>query len=449
MNRKQLELYIHIPFCVRKCQYCDFLSFPADEATRKAYVDALVREIAYYGPKCRDYVVTTVYIGGGTPSWLAAESIEAVMAAVHREFTFAPKTEISIECNPGTVTERKLVAYRRAGINRISIGLQSANDTELALLGRIHTWQQFVENYELARKTGFANINVDLMNSLPGQTLESFQQTLQRILQLGPEHISAYSLIVEEGTPFYEAYREDVRLQEAGEQTRWLPTEEQVNAMTRMTEQMLAEGGYRHYEISNFARPGYECRHNIGYWERENYLGFGIGAASLIENVRYSNTGDISFYLENTKKICENSAVSEKDSETCESAVSENKRKISENTVVSEKDSEMSKNAAVPEKERENGNIIRNMATNLHISVERISRKAQMEEFMFLGLRKTDGIFMDAFFQTFGVSAEAVYEAVISGLVENGLLAKKDGRMFLTERGREVSNYVLAQFLLE
>lgn len=424
MNRKQLELYIHIPFCVRKCQYCDFLSFPADEATQNAYVDALVREIAYYGPKCRDYVVTTVYIGGGTPSWLAAESIEAVMAAVHREFTFAPETEISIECNPGTVTERKLVAYRRAGINRISIGLQSANDTELALLGRIHTWQQFVENYELARKTGFTNINVDLMNSLPGQTLESFQQTLQRILQLGPEHISAYSLIVEEGTPFYEAYREDVRLQEAGEQTRWLPTEEQVNAMTRMTEQMLAEGGYRHYEISNFARPGYECRHNIGYWERENYLGFGVGAASLIENVRYSNTGDISFYLENTKKICENSAVSEKDSE-------------------------IGKNVAVPEKERENGTVIRNMATNLHISVEKISRKAQMEEFMFLGLRKTDGIFMDAFFQTFGVPVEAVYEAVISGLVENGLLTKKDGRMFLTERGREVSNYVLAQFLLE
>ncbi|MBO5068892.1 MAG: radical SAM family heme chaperone HemW, partial [Roseburia sp.] len=200
MHKKQLELYIHIPFCVRKCQYCDFLSFPADDATQNAYVQALLREIAYYGPKFKEYVVTTMYIGGGTPSWLAEEAIEAVMAAVHEVFTFVPDAEISIECNPGTVTDRKFAAYKRAGINRISIGLQSANDTELALLGRIHTYSEFLKTYELARGNGFDNINVDLMNSLPGQTLESFQRTLQQVLRLSPEHISAYSLIVEEGT---------------------------------------------------------------------------------------------------------------------------------------------------------------------------------------------------------------------------------------------------------
>lgn len=392
MSKKQLELYIHIPFCVRKCQYCDFLSFPADDATQNTYVEALLREIIYYGPKCRDYIVTTVYIGGGTPSWLAEEAIEAVMAAVYRSFSLAADAEISIECNPGTVTERKFAAYRHAGINRISIGLQSANDTELALLGRIHTFRQFIETYELARRNGFDNINVDLMNSLPGQTLESFWRTLHQVLRLGPEHISAYSLIVEEGTPFFETYQEDVKRQEAGEQPRWLPTEDEVNAMTRMTEQILTEAGYHHYEISNFARPGYECRHNIGYWERVNYLGLGIGAASLIENVRYSNTRDICEYIKETKQIRE----------------------------------EM----------------------KLHVSAETISRKAQIEEFMFLGMRKTDGISRDAFVQSFGVSVEAVYPKALQKLEEEGLVAKQEGRIFLTGRGQEISNYVLAQFLL-
>ena len=189
---KNLELYIHIPFCVKKCQYCDFLSFPADEDTQNAYVEALLSEIAYYGPKCRGYLVSTVYIGGGTPSWLREEQIERIMETVHRSFSLAKDAEVSIECNPGTVTDRKFATYRRAGINRISIGLQSANDTELKTLGRIHTFDQFLKTYDLARRNGFENINIDLMNSLPGQTAAAFADSLQQVIRLKPEHISAY-----------------------------------------------------------------------------------------------------------------------------------------------------------------------------------------------------------------------------------------------------------------
>lgn len=223
MSQKTMELYIHIPFCVKKCQYCDFLSFAADEATQAAYVEALLREIAYYGPHCSDYLVSTVYIGGGTPSWLTEEWMAQIMSAVRRSFRLASDAEISIECNPGTVTDHKFAGYRNAGINRISIGLQSAVDEELKILGRIHTFDQFLKTYELARKNGFDNVNVDIMSSLPGQTAESFARTLQQLLRLKPEHISAYSLIIEKGTPFYDLYKFDAVKQQAGMQTVALP----------------------------------------------------------------------------------------------------------------------------------------------------------------------------------------------------------------------------------
>lgn len=415
MIKKNMELYIHIPFCVKKCQYCDFLSFPADESTQDAYVKALLAEIAYYGPKCRDYLVTTVYIGGGTPSWLREERMEQIMSAVHRYFILASDAEISIECNPGTVTDRKFAVYRSIGINRISIGLQSANDAELALLGRIHTYEQFLKTYELARKNEFVNINIDLMNSLPGQTTESFWHTLQQVLRLKPEHISAYSLIIEKGTPFYDLYKFDVVKQQAGMQTIALPTEEEVCQMTKLTEQTLAETGYVQYEISNFAKSGYACRHNIGYWERENYLGLGLGASSLMENIRYSNIRELYPYLEACKNICEG---------------------VWENEI---------------REEGGNGEEIRIEelpATNLHASAERISRKAQIEEFMFLGLRMTEGISRERFSQAFGTQIEAVYPEVLKHLQEEELLCKRAGRIFLTEKGQELSNYALAQFLL-
>lgn len=400
---KNLELYIHIPFCVKKCQYCDFLSFPADEDTQNAYVEALLSEIAYYGPKCRGYLVSTVYIGGGTPSWLREEQIERIMETVHRSFSLAKDAEVSIECNPGTVTDRKFATYRRAGINRISIGLQSANDTELKTLGRIHTFDQFLKTYDLARRNGFENINIDLMNSLPGQTVAAFADSLQQVIRLKPEHISAYSLIIEKGTPFYELYKFDAVKQQAGLPTVALPTEEEVCQMTKMTEQQLAEAGYLHYEISNFAKPGYACAHNIGYWKRENYLGMGLGASSMMENIRYTNIAEIYPYLEQTAHIRE--GIWENDGE------------------------------GLP-------------ATNLHASAERVERRAQMEEFMFLGLRMMDGISRDEFYRAFGVAIEAVYAEVFAKLQAEGLLVKRAGRIYLTERGQDVSNYVLSHFLL-
>lgn len=415
MSEKRMQLYIHIPFCVKKCQYCDFLSFPADESTQSAYVDALLREIAYYGSKCREYLVTTVYIGGGTPSWLREDAIEKVMSAVKREFRLDTEAEVSIECNPGTVTDYKFAVYRRAGINRISIGLQSASDEELKLLGRIHTYEQFLKTYELARKNGFYNINVDLMSSLPGQTTESFYHTLQQVLRLKPEHISAYSLIIEPGTPFYDLYKFDAVKQQAGMQTIALPTEDEVYQMTKLTEQVLRENGYEHYEISNFAKPGFACRHNIGYWQRENYLGLGLGAASLMENIRYSNITDLYTYLEQTRDIREGFWENESTEQSAGNHISRVEQ--------------------IP-------------ATNLHASAERVPRKAQIEEYMFLGLRMIEGITREHFTEVFGIQIEAVYQEVMQRLQEEELLEKRAGRIYLTEKGQDVSNYALAQFLL-
>lgn len=407
MGKKEMELYIHIPFCVKKCNYCDFLSFAADEDTQFQYVNALLKEIAYYGQYLRDYRVTTVYIGGGTPSWLKEEYIGAIMEQAAKSFQFVADAEISIECNPGTVTEHKLLVYRSAGINRLSIGLQSANGVELKMLGRIHTFDQFLKTYELSRKCGIENVNVDLMNSLPGQTAESFYQSLDRVVRLKPEHISAYSLIIEKGTPFYDLYKFDAVKQEAGLRTDVLPTEDEVYRMTKMTQQVLKEAGYGQYEISNFARPGYECRHNIGYWKRVNYLGVGLGASSLMENVRYSNIRELYRYLEEAERIRE----------------------------------------GIWQNDLEDGSIEELRATNLNGSAERVSRNAQIEEYMFLGLRMTEGISRDEFQAAFGLPVEAVYQEVLLHLQEEELIMKRAGRIYLTEKGQDLSNYVLARFL--
>ena len=382
-----MELYIHIPFCVKKCDYCDFLSFAADEQTQKSYVAALQKELAFYGAKYKDRRITTIFIGGGTPSWLREESMQAVMEAVYENFAVDRDAEITIECNPGTVTEHKFEVYRKIGINRLSIGLQSAHNDELKILGRIHTYEQFLKTYDMARKHGFTNINIDLMSSLPGQTPEIFCDSLHRVLQLKPEHISAYSLIIEKGTPFYDLYKFDAVRQEAGMQTESLPTEEEEYQTTKMTQHILKEAGYHWYEVSNFAKPGYECRHNIGYWKRVDYLGVGLGASSLIDNVRYSNTRDLYTYL------------------------------------------------SVP-------------ADSLHETAEQITRNGQMEEFMFLGLRMRDGFYRDEFTQAFGIPIEAVYGDALNHLQQEELLLKREGRIYLTDKGMDLNNYVVAQFML-
>lgn len=428
MEKKELELYIHIPFCVKKCDYCDFLSFPADSRTQRRYVDALQKEITCYGVLYPDRKITTIFIGGGTPSWLDEEEIVRILHTVREAFEVERDAEITIECNPGTATAHKLVRYREAGINRISIGLQSAHNEELELLGRIHTWEQFLKTYDLARKAGFSNINVDLMSALPGQTLETFSDTLKKVLALKPEHLSAYSLMIEEGTPFYERYREDEKHREAGEPTELLPDEEQEYAVTKLTQRVLMEAGYHWYEVSNFAKPGYECRHNIGYWKRADYLGVGLGAASLIDNVRYANVRELLEYCKSCESLCGEFSVWKGENQT---------------EIQPEKGQK-----ETGHKEECRKNFTENVRKTLCVSTEPVTREEQMEEFMFLGLRMTEGVSRAEFEQHFVTTIEAVYGDVLRQLQKEGLLVKQEGRICLTERGMDANNYVVEQFML-
>ena len=400
---KNLELYIHIPFCMKKCAYCDFLSFPCDEKTQVAYADALIREIEHYGPKMKNYVVSTIFVGGGTPTWLDEEKMAEIFDAIYTYFQVSNEAEITMECNPGTVMPEKLNLYKKAGVNRLSIGLQSADDEELQLLGRVHTFETFVKTYEMARTAGFKNINVDLMSGIPFQTAEKFLHTLQKVVRLKPEHISVYSLIVEKGTPFYDVYQSDLELQEAGKPTQMLPTEDEVYRIIKLTQRYLKKTGYEQYEISNFAQPGVECTHNIGYWTRENYLGLGIGAASLVDNIRYTNISEIETYIERTKQIQLLSFEQPQEDVT--------------------------------------------VGTNLHAEAFSVSRKAQMEEFMFLGLRMNQGVTRQQFQDAFGIPIEGIYKDALEHLKAEGLLEIRAGHITLTEKGQDLSNYALAQFL--
>lgn len=384
-KEKELELYIHIPFCVQKCLYCDFLSMPVDEAVRRHYVHKLIEEIKEKAGNYSGYSVSSIFLGGGTPSILYGTQITEMMEALQKHFYIEKNAEITIECNPGTLTEQKLSAYKISGINRISMGLQSAKNQELKKLGRIHSFEEFLHNYDLVRKMGFDNVNVDIMSALPGQRVLDWKYTLKEILKLRPEHISAYSLIIEEGTPFYQKYAMDEQRREEGEEPLFLPSEEIERAMYQLTGEMLLEKGYERYEISNYAKKGKECRHNIGYWTRKNYLGLGLGSASLVENVRFSNTSDLKEYLEG--------------------------------------------NFEPQDKEI-------------------LERKEQMEEFAFLGLRMMKGISRSRFAELFGVEIEAVYGEVIRKMKTQGLLEQQAGCIFLTEDGISVSNYVMSEFLL-
>ena len=382
MNQKELELYIHIPFCVKKCSYCDFLSAPATEQTKEAYMAALFAEIGGRSKDYKDRIVTSVFIGGGTPSLLSADTIRQLMEHIREGFRLAPDAEITMEVNPGTVTAEKLTAFYAAGINRLSIGMQSAQEQELKILGRIHDFDGFCQVYREAVEAGFTNINVDVMSGLPGQTLASYKDTLEKVLRLEPmpQHISAYSLIVEEGTPF-------AAMADRGELP--LPEEDTERAMYEETLEILAGYGFHRYEISNYALDGYECSHNVGYWIRRDYLGFGIGAASLIGNVRFQNGRDLNAYL------------------------------------------------AYPLACRE--------------EQQSLTTQEQMEETMFLGLRLIRGVSYTEFACCYGQTLEEVYGEVISRNVADGLLTVREDetgrRLALTGRGLDVSNYVMAQFL--
>ena len=279
-GKKPLGIYVHIPFCIRKCLYCDFLSAPSDDATRESYVNALLAEIDAQAPLYKGFQVHTVFFGGGTPSLLMPEQTAAILERLYQRFSFLPEKEmeITLEANPGTLTEEKLRAWRKAGVNRLSIGLQSAHDEELKSLGRIHTWKEFLWGYEAARRAGFSNLNIDLMSALPGQSVDSWMDTLESVVKLRPEHISAYSLIIEEGTPFYDWYGPQDAASEKRqmEKRKPLPSEEEDRLMYERTGEYLAKKGYGRYEISNYSLPGFACRHNLSYWERTDYAGFGL-----------------------------------------------------------------------------------------------------------------------------------------------------------------------------
>lgn len=399
--RRPLSLYVHIPFCVRKCIYCDFLSFGVGETCeklkgneRKKYVQALCMEIMSYKNIAHKYIVNTIFIGGGTPSILLSGDISLIIATIRSVFKLSPDAEITIEANPGTLDIEKAKEYIEIGVNRISIGLQSARDEELRMLGRIHNYDQFLASFQIAREAGFHNINVDIMSAIPDQTLHSYLETVEKVLKCNPEHISSYSLIVEEGTP----------LAQDEELLSKLPDEDTERKMYDATNMLLLAAGYHRYEISNYARSGFECRHNQVYWSLGEYIGFGIGAASFFERRRFSNTRDFHLYTD-----------------TIYHSVSENRS---------------------PEE-------LSDMLKHIQIKDEDVNTERLMEEFMFLGLRMMKGIRAEVFYDFFGRSLYDVYGAVIEKHVEAGLLKDDGGIISLTNKGIDVSNMVMADFILE
>lgn len=439
---KSISIYIHIPFCVKKCQYCDFLSAPADSRAQEVYLRALKQEIREQAARYREYEVQTVFIGGGTPTAVPCENLCEVLKTVFSFYRMNPHAEISMEANPGTVTKEALLSYRKAGINRISIGLQSADDVELKLLGRIHTYRDFQQTYRWAQEAGFTNINLDIMSALPGQSVENYKKTLETVLSLKPQHISAYSLIVEEGTPFYEKYgQESEKLQATGEKQPDLPSEEEEREMYALTEKLLAAAGYHRYEISNYALPGRECRHNLVYWKRGNYVGFGLGAASMVENVRFENIREMQEYLAEYAGMPDAEPVFAEVAQGDKQALSNEQEFSLREDTHSENEQELSTWEDVNSGETQQ--IFQ--GENVHP----LSPQEQMEETMFLGLRLTEGVSKAEFHRQFGVSMEQIYGEVIQENIAQGLLADEAGYVCLTREGMDLSNYVMAQFLLD
>ena len=385
---RDLSIYIHIPFCVKKCLYCDFLSRPACDGEMESYVNLLLREIKEQSVFYGDHRVVSIFLGGGTPSLLPARDAGRILEQVRDGFSVAEDAETTIECNPGTVTAEKLADYITHGINRLSIGLQSTDDEELARIGRIHDYGSFLETYSLARAAGFDNINIDLMAGLPGQGMASYRRTLERVVALSPEHISAYSLILEEGTPLYvnqNAYR--------------FPDEDEDREMYELTGTVLGEAGFHRYEISNYAREGRECRHNQVYWRRGDYVGFGLGASSMVGNVRWKNPDAQADY------------------------------------------------AACVKEEIQSEPFAKMLRQTGRCEVQPLTLQEQMEEFMFLGLRLTEGVDLGEFRQYFAKSADEIYGKQIGMFEKQGLMERAGERLRLTPRGIDVSNAVFAAFL--
>ncbi|MDE7342155.1 MAG: radical SAM family heme chaperone HemW [Lachnospiraceae bacterium] len=405
---RELSIYLHIPFCARKCRYCDFLSYPATVQEQEDYLTLLLKEIEKQSFFYEGYRVISVFVGGGTPSLLEADAIKKIFGKLNHDFIIEKDCEITLEANPDSLTLAKLEACLWAGVNRLSIGLQSADDEELRQLGRIHDYRTFCRAYQMARQAGFQNINIDLMSAVPGQTPVSYRQTLERVLALEPEHISAYSLILEEGTWFYEHQKE-----------LSFPTEDEDRELYELTGEMLASFNYNRYEISNYAKTGYECRHNKVYWKRGDYVGFGLGAASMVSDVRWSNKSSMREYRE---------------------AV------LSSPGFVRKTEVEPDMLKAAASASAEAPKTLSAHRARLAENVQYLSRQEQMEEFMFLGLRLTEGIRKQAFLDKFGIPIETVYGEILGRLQQDELLLIDDS-VRLTPYGFDISNYVMSKFL--
>lgn len=361
----------------------------ADEETRERYVKALMHELAYYGRRLekKDEVLETIYFGGGTPTVLGAGNLMRILDCVRKCFPVIEGCEITVELNPATIDEEGLKELHEKGVNRLSIGLQSAHNEELKLLGRVHSYEDFLRVFEGARQAGFWNINVDLISSLPGQSVADYRDSLQKVIDLSPEHISAYSLILEEGTPFYDTYVNHPEL---------LPDEETDREMYHLTKEVLKKAGYERYEISNYAKPSFESKHNSGYWKRVPYLGTGLGASSFMGGKRWKNGTNLKEYLQNWEK--------------------------------------------------EDGNIVHKGRFDEFYA---LSLQDEMAEYLYLGLRMSRGVSIKGFFACFGKGLSDVYGKELAKLEEEGLLLvdEEGDRIFLTDFGMDVSNYVFERFL--
>ncbi len=379
MDDKRIGLYVHIPYCRQKCSYCDFNSYASMEGTVPEYFNALNNEISSYSDMLQGFTVKTVFMGGGTPSYVDSKYMHQLMSSLNRHMNIEGDAEISIETNPGTLTEKKLSVYREAGINRLSIGLQAWQNSLLKYLGRIHNIEDFITNYKLALKAGFNNINVDLIFGIPGQSIKDWTDTIDNISQLDITHLSCYSLKIEEGTPFglqLEKGKLKAVEDELDREMYWLAIEK------------LRNNGFKQYEISNFAREGYECRHNLVYWNAEEYVGFGAGAHSYFNKKRFNNVGDIHRY----------------------------------------------------------SSLINNNESTIE-NVQAIDEQDSMSEYMILRLRLVEGVLSKDFEQRFGVALSTKYSKQIERLVSSGLADFNGNKLRLTQKGLDLANQAFVEFI--
>ena len=375
---KEIGIYVHIPFCKRKCYYCDFVSYDNKYEKIDSYVETVKKEIEDTSNEfTKNHIVSTIYFGGGTPSFLESKYIKLLLENIRRNFNVSSNAEITLEVNPGTITEEKLKTYQMCGINRLSIGLQTTNDTLLKKIGRIHTYSEFLSTYNLARKLGFSNINVDLIFSLPDESLDDLKLDLEKIIELSPEHISTYSLIVENGTKIKELIEENADGYN-------LPSEDIERQMYWYIKNTLEEKGYRHYEISNFAKEGYESKHNLNCWNQKEYFGFGAAAHSFIDGIRFSNKKILSEYIFNFKS----------------------------------RDIE-----------------------------EKMNREELAKEYMMLGLRKIDGVSISEFERKFNLNPLLYFRFEISKLTDEDLIEVDLDDIKLTKKGLDFANIVWEEFI--